>query len=209
MNKHRIPQLLWPLLGGLLLIALAACATAPTPPPALQNPTVELDHVEVASYFPWPAAVPTVEAGTPTPVPVPPARIPLVVAFIFNVSNPNSYPVTLKDLQFTVEFEAAPDTGEFFQVGNPFAHEDMAVPANTTNQLRVTMVLDSLVAPGNLAVTSGFRLQELGLKGGEVVKNWWTTIGDFAFKIKVSGGSAEFSSSGGGAVVGFEGLFPQ
>src|SRR3990170_8917578 len=190
---------------GLLLIIPVACTQAPAPSPALQNPTVELDRVEVASYFPWPAPPPTVGPETPTPAPPPPSRIPLILAFVFNIANPNPYPVTMKDLQFTAEFEAAPN--EFFQVGNPFAHEDMSIPANTTNQLRVTMVLDSLVAPGNLAVTSGFRLQELGLKAADVVKSWWTTVGDRAFAIKVTGGSAEFSSTGGSTIVAFEGQY--
>jgi len=192
---------------GLLLVIPIACTQAPAPSPALQNPTIDLDHVEVASYFPWPAPPPTVGPETPTPAPPPPTRVPLVLAFVFNIANPNPYPVIMKDLQFTVEFEAAPN--EFFQVGNPFAHEDMSIPANTTNQLRVTMVLDSLVAPGNLAVTSGFHLQELGLSAGAVVQKWWETVGDFDYKIKVSGGSAVFESAEGDTVVGFEGLYPE
>ncbi|HET7087204.1 MAG TPA: hypothetical protein VFL17_01000 [Anaerolineae bacterium] len=200
MNTRRITALLITLICGAALIALGACG-APTPSPALQNPTVGLDHVEVASYFPWP---PPPGEGTPAP---PPVRVPMVLAFIFDIANPNSYPVMLKDLQYTVEFEAAPNA--FFPVGNPFAHEDMSIPANSTNQLRVTMVLDSLVTPGNLAVTSGSRLQEMGLSAGEVVQNWWANVGDFTFKIKVTGGSAEFSSSGGNAVVPFEGEYPK
>ena len=188
---------------GSALLALSACGQPA--PAALAPPSVELDHVEVASYFPWPAPLPTVGAGTPTPAPPPATRIPLVLAFVFNVTNPNAYLVTLKDFQFTSELEAAP--GEFFPVGNPFAHEDTSIPANTTNQLRVTLVLDSLVTPGNLAVTSGFRLQELGLKAADVVKSWWTTVGDRAFAIKVTGGSAEFSSTGGSTIVAFEGQY--
>ena len=206
MNTRRITALLITLICGAALIALGACG-APTPVPALQNPTVELDHVEVASYFPWPTTVPTAGPQTPTPAPIPASRIPMVLAFVFDVTNPNPYPVTLKDLQHTVEFEAAPN--EFFPVGNPFAHEDMSIPANTTNELRVVLVLDSLVTPGNLAVTSGSRMKELGLTPGGVVSNWWSTIGDFPFKIRVTGGSAEFSSPGGNAVVPFEGEYPK
>src|SRR3989304_4443720 len=82
MNNHRDPRrlLLW--LGSVVLIALAACTTAPTPLPALQNPTVELDHVEVASYFPWPAPVPTAGPQTPTPAPIPAPRVRVGLAFL-------------------------------------------------------------------------------------------------------------------------------
>jgi hypothetical protein len=47
----------------------------------LQTPTVELERVEIQSYFPW--------AEKPT-------RVPLVLAFIFRITNPNSLPMDSK-----------------------------------------------------------------------------------------------------------------
>lgn len=196
----------------LLVLAglLGACAPAPTPVPELQKPTVELAQVQVASYFPWPAPPPTVGAGTPTPVPPPAQRVPLILAFIFNVKNPNPYPVTLDAgaMRFTVEFEV-PGKGAYFPVNTPIVQERMSIPGGATNQLRVTMVLDSLVVPGNLAVTSGAKLKELGVSGRAVVQEWFEKIGDFSYGIKVTGGSAEFKSEKGSAIVPFEGKFPK
>ncbi len=174
----------------LVALAMAGCATmsgAGGPP---RPPQVKLERVEVASYFPYAA---------------PPARVPLVLGFIFDVSNPNDSPVALEEMKFTVSFAAMP--GEYFALNTPTVYEKMSIPGKTTNQLRVVAVLDSLVAPGNLAVTSGTRVTALGLKPGDVVKDWWEKIGDFSFGIKVSEGVALFN--GASMVVSFEDTFPK
>jgi predicted small secreted protein len=174
----------------LVTLAVAGCATMPGAGGAAQAPRVTLERVEVASYFPYAA---------------PPARVPLILAFVFDVNNPNESPVALEEMRFTVSFEAKP--GEYFALNTPTVYEKMYIPGKTTNQLRVTTVLDSLVVPGNLAVTSGTRVTNLGLKPGDVVKDWWEKIGDFSFRIKVSEGVALFN--GASLVVPFEDTFPK
>ena len=174
-------------------VILAGCATAPTGGgPITQVPRVTLDRVEVASYFPYAA---------------PPARVPLGLAFIFEIENPGDTTVLLEDFKFTVAFEAAP--GEYFPLATPISYERLYTPPHTTNELRVVTVLDSLIVPGTLAVTSGYRLGALNLKAPDVVKNWWEKIGDFAYQIKVSEGTATFSSSDDSKLVAFEGIFPK
>ncbi len=174
----------------LVTLAVVGCATVPGAGGAAQAPRVKLERVEVASYFPYAA---------------PPARVPLILGFIFDVSNPNESPVALEELKFTVSFAAIP--GEYFALNTPTLYERMYIPGKTTNQLRVVTVLDSLVVPGNLAVTSGTRVTALGLKPGDVVKDWWEKIGDFSFGIKVSEGVALFN--GASMVVSFEDTFPK
>ncbi len=174
----------------LVTLAVAGCATMPGGGGAVQAPQVRLERVEVASYFPYAA---------------PPARVPLVLGFIYNIRNPNDVPVVLEEMKFTVSFEAKP--GEYFALNTPTIYERMSIPGKTANQLRVTTVLDSMVVPGNLAVTSGTRVTNLGLKPGDVVKDWWEKIGDFSFGIKVSEGVALFN--GASMVVPFEDTFPR
>jgi hypothetical protein len=177
---------------GLVLVVLAAsgCASMQGAGGTGLSPQVKLERVEVASYFPYAA---------------PPARVPLILGFIFDVSNPNDSPVALEEMKFTVSFAAMP--GEYFALNTPTLYERMYIPGKTTNQLRVVTVLDSLVVPGNLAVTSGARVTALGLKPGDVVKDWWEKIGDFSFGIKVSEGVALFN--GASMVVSFEDTFPK
>ncbi len=174
----------------LVAVALAGCATMAGSGGAAQPPQVKLERVEVASYFPYAA---------------PPARVPMVLAFVYNVNNPNDVPVKLDEMKFTISFEAKPN--EYFPLNTPVVYETMHIPARTTNQLRVTAVLDSLIVPGNLAVTSGTRVTALGLKPGDVVKEWWEKIGDFSFGIKVSEGVAIFDVPSGSLVVPFEDTF--
>lgn len=181
MRTRAIRLVVFLLLGVTLVVA--GCATMP--------PQVKLERVEVASYFPYAA---------------PPARVPLVLGFVYNITNPNDFQrLTLEEMKFTVSFEAKP--GEYFALNTPVVYETMHIPGGTTNQLRVTAVLDSLIVPGNLAVTSGTRVIALGLKPGDVVKEWWEKIGDFPFGIKVSEGVAIFASPSGSLLVGFEDTF--
>ena len=70
-------------------------------------------------------------------------------------------------------------------------------------------VLAYQVVPGNLAVTSGSRLAALGINAPDLIKFWYEKIGDFPFAIKVSEGSASFTSDQGDVIVGFEGIFPK
>lgn len=165
---------------------IVGCAAPPI------KPEVDLARVDVAGYFPYAP---------------PPTRVPLVLAFIFTINNPNDFEVMLEDMKFTVSFEAAP--GEYFALITPMVYETMYIPPKTTNQLRVVAVLDSAVVPGNLAVTSGYRLLALGLKPPDVVKNWWEQIGDFTFGIRVTEGTAEFKSRKGDFLATFESQFPK
>jgi len=191
-----------------LTLSMAGCQQAAGP---LQAPKVELKRVEVASYFPPPWAGWPGNPPTPTPPPALPAgtviRVPLILGFVFNITNPNDVAVTLEQMKFTVEFEAAPN--EYFALNTPIAYETMSIPPKATNQYRVTVVLDSAVVPGNLAVTSGARLAALGLSAPALVKKWWEEIGDFKYGIRITGGTADFSGPSGKVLSTFEGKFPQ
>ncbi len=168
-------------------------APKPAAPAAkLQPPKITLERAEVAAYFPYAP---------------PPARVPLIVAFVFNIQNPNSVTIAQEDLKFTYSFEAKP--GEFFDLNTPTVHEITLVPPKATTQLRVVSLLDSLIVPASLAVASGYRVQQLGLKPADIVKEWWEKFGDFPFKIKVSEGVATYSAGKASLLATFEGVFPQ
>ncbi len=211
-------KILW---FAVLLIALlaSACSNAPSSTD-LKDPTIKLNQVQVQSYFAppwagWPAAVPTPTpppAGTPAAqyVPFPGTiSVPLVLAFVWDVTNPNDAPVTLEQMKFTVQFEAAPSKpGEYFALATPMVYEKQSIPGKATNQIRAVVVLDSAVVPGNLAVTSGQRLSALGLSGATLVKDWWTNVPDSKFGIQATNGTADITMGSTKRVVTFEGKFP-
>ena len=174
-----------------LAMVIAGCAMVQTQPTGPNAPKVELERVEVASYFPYAP---------------PPARVPLILAFVFNVVNPSDVNVALEEMKFAVSFEAK---GTYFGLSNPTVYETMWIPGRTTNQLRVVVVLDSAIVPATLAVRSGIQVAAIGMKPPDIVKAWWEQIGDFAFGIQVSEGVAMFSIPQGSALVAFEGAFPR
>ncbi|HSE93777.1 MAG TPA: hypothetical protein VLF19_10755 [Methylomirabilota bacterium] len=179
-------------LSLLLLVAVAGCATmGPGGAQASAQPQVKLERVEVTSYFPYAA---------------PPARVPLILAFVFNVTNPNDVPITMDELRFAYAFEAK---GEYFTLNSPAVYDVMSIPGRTTNTVRVVSVLDSAIVPATLAVTQGFRLQQLGLKGPDVVKDWWERIGDFGYGIRVTEGVANFTAGKQAMLVTFQDSFPK
>ncbi len=155
------------------------------------QPEVKLDRVEVASYFPYAP---------------PPARVPLIVAFVFDVTNPTRQAVTLEELRFSYAFEAK---GQYFTLNSPAIYDMIRIPANASTKVRVVSVLDSAIVPAMLAVTQGFRLQELGLKAPDVVKEWWENIGDFPYGIRVSEGVATFATPKGPVLATFQDTFPK
>jgi len=171
-----------------VLLAATGCATM-EPSSIAASPQVRLERVEVASYFPYAA---------------PPARVPLVLAFVFNVTNPNDHAVTLEELRFAYAFEAK---GQFFTLNSPAVYDMQSIPAKATNQVRVVSVLDSAIVPATLAVTQGFKMAELGVKAPELVKLWWETIGDFAYPIRVSEGVATFTAGKASSIATFAETF--
>lgn len=202
-------------------IGLSACASPSPAATELKDPTITLNTVQVQSYFAppwagWPAAVPT---PTPNPSVITPTlyvpfpgtiSVPLVMAFVWDINNPNDAPVTLEQMKFTVEFEAAPSKpGEFFALATPIVYEKQSIAGKATNQIRAVVVLDSAVVPGNLAVTSGQRLGALGVSGATLVKDWWTNVPDSKFGIKASAGTADMTIGVAKKVITFDGKFPK
>lgn len=155
------------------------------------KPEVKLERVEVVSVFPWADL---------------PARTPLVLGFVFDINNPSNRSVMLDNMKFAFSFEVNPNY--FVEINVPVSYDRIHFAPKTASQYRIVSVLDSAVVNGKLLVTQGSKLQELNLKSGDIIKNWYEKIGDFAFGIKVTEGMAVFSTDKGDVFVPFEGKFP-
>ena len=133
---------------------LAGCTGMPVAP-TQQNfkaPVVTLDSMEVAHAFGYwyfsNKVKPT--KGKPDNV-----GAPLELAFIFNIENPNGYPVKMDSLKFTIAFEE-------FDLNTVSSTDTMWIPAGKTNQLRVYAHFDVRQSLLSLLVTGGFKLKEKG-----------------------------------------------
>lgn len=184
----------------IMFAALAAgCVTAPKPTEQnIQVPTVTLTSVELPYYTGWWYFSNKVQ---PTKGSAGDYGAPLGLAFIFDIENPNPYPVRMEDLKFTVAFEG-------FDLNTVSAPETQWIPAGKTNQLRVTAMFDARASLLSLLVTGGFKLKEQGISPWDALEKWWTAAAAFTLPIDVKEGSAIFKADGMVKVAAFTGTFP-
>ncbi|MDY6990957.1 MAG: hypothetical protein SWQ30_23185 [Thermodesulfobacteriota bacterium] len=174
--------------------------------PTEQNfvpPVVSLDFVEVAHYWGWWYFSNKVE---PTKGKAGKYGAPLDLAFIFDVENPNPYPVMMEELKFTVAFEE-------FDLNTVSSNEVQWIPAGKTNQLRVHAMFDGQQSLLSLLVTGGFKLEEKGMGAGpgaalKQLETWWTGMPEYSFPVHVKEGSAIFKADSLTKVTTFGGTFP-
>jgi hypothetical protein len=163
-----------------------------------KTPTVALSHVELQHYFGYwyydAKIKPTM--GNPGK-----NGAPLDYAFIFEITNPNAYPVQLESLSFSIAFED-------FALNRAISPETMWIPPEKTNQLRVHAVFDVNPAMTSLAITGGLQLKEKGMSAPQAIEKWWTGAPDFSFPVHVTEGSAVFNADGVVKVAAFEATFP-
>lgn len=164
-----------------------------------KKPTVSLSHVEVAHYWGWWYYAKKVEPTKGDPGDY---GAPLDLAFILNIENPNTFPIKLESLKFTIAFEE-------FDLNSVSAMETQWIPPGKTNQIRVHGMFDGRQSMLSLMATGGFKLKEKNLSAFDQLEKWWKGIPEFAFPIHVKEGAAIFSAEGGlTQVVSFTATFP-
>ena len=179
---------------------LAGCAGMMVTP-TQQNfkaPVVTLDSMEVAHAFGYwyfsKKVKPT--KGKPDNV-----GAPLDLAFIFNIKNPNEFPVKMENLKFTIAFEE-------FDLNTVASTDTMWIPAGKTNQVRVHAHFDVRQSLLSLLVTGGFQLKAKGTNAWDQLEKWWTGIPEYAVPIYVKAGSAVFKADDLTQVITFKASFP-
>src|SRR3989339_170662 len=168
-------------------------------PKKFKPPVVTLNRVEVAHYWGYwfygaKVEVTKGKAGN--------NGAPLDLNFIFDIKNPNPYPVALESLNFTVAFEDY----DLNTVGSP---DVMWIPAGKTNELRVSAMFDIWQSFLSLGVTGGLKLQEKGIAVHDQLEKWWIGIPDLAFPVQVKEGSAVFKADNVTSVSSFSATYPK
>ena len=178
-------------------VVLSGCATMPSAS-NFAMPTVTLSMVEVPYYTGyWYYS----KKAEPTKGTAGDYGAPMQVAFIFDIHNPNAYPVKLEELKFTVLFED-------FEVNTVGSIDYQWIPAGMTNQLRVPAMFDTRQTLLTLLLPGAMKLKEKGLSPWDALEKWWTGAPDASFPISVAEGSAVFKAGDLVEVVAFEGVYP-
>ncbi len=188
-----------------IIVAIVAALGFTILPAMAQQPVVTLERVEVAAIQPF-FMKPRVDfkdakdTGKDLAV-----GAMLNLAYILNIKNPGKAPVMLDELTFTTSFDG-------FEVSTPMVYENQWIPPGKTNELRVVVASETMPTASNLMVGAGnvARMQEMKTTAGALVKKWWETVGDFAFPIDVTNGTALFKDEKGKEIrVTFTGKWPK
>lgn len=171
---------------------LVALAFTAEPVLAIQAPVITLERVEVAAIQPFFAKPRVGYKSEQEPGKDESVGSILNLAYILNIKNPNKEPVMLDEMTFTTTFEG-------IEVNTAMVYEDAWIPGGKTNQLRVVVTNEALPTILSLSVGSeaAERLKEMKTTPGAIAKKWWETVGDFAFPIEVTGGTATFKDEKG------------
>ena len=168
-------------------VLLSGCASTSKPSDSnFKTPVVTLDYVDVAHYFGWWYYGPKVK---PTKGKAGHNSAPLDYAFIFNIKNPNSFPVMLDGFKFACVIDG-------IQLNAGYSYETMWIPAGKTNQLKVEVLYDFRGAQLSLLVVAGEELKKKGLSFWDQIEKIWLGAPDFSFPVDVTQGSAVFKANG-------------
>lgn len=197
---YRKPIIITCLTVLMMAVLLSGCSTLTGKPTesSFKSPEVTLSHVEVQTYWGW-----WFFSNKVKPTKGQPGNYgaPLDLAFIFEIKNPNSFPIKMEKFQFTVGFEE-------FDLNTVVSTEAMWIPAGKTNEIRMHSISDARQAQLSLLVTGGFKLKQKGKSFWDMLEKWWTGIPEFSFPVSVNEGSAIFKAGDVVKGVTFKATFP-
>ena len=127
---------------------------------------------------------------------------PLPMSFLFDIQNPNPYPVLLEGFRFTVAFDGD------FEVVTLNNQDAYWIPAGMTDQVRVNTMITVRSALLSLLVTAGFKLKDRGWDAWQALERWWKGVPEYAVPVTVTEGAAMFSAGDVTRVIPFEATFP-
>jgi hypothetical protein len=183
---------------GLIFVSCAGMQTKPTEA-NFKSPVVSLESVQVTQYngyWYYDAKI--------TPVKGKPgansAMLPM--AFLFNIVNPNDYPIKLDGFGFTVAFEG-------FEVNLVNAFETQWIPAGKTNQLSVMSIVDVQQVLLSLLIPSYEQVKAKNATPWDLLEKWWTEIPNMTLPLEVRKGTATFTADGVQKIVPFAFKYPK
>lgn len=184
-----------------LAVVFASCAGIETKPTAanFKDPVIRLDSVQLAYYegF-WYYGKAEVAKGK---APSGGGSSPVTLDFVFEITNPNKYPVLLDASQFFLFFDD-------YELRIVQDYNEMWIPAGKTN----SKVLSVTLTPWTTFVKFLLASKELALKRGDKpwdkITQWWTELPDMSFKIDVKEGSFSFKADGVSKVLTYNTKYP-
>jgi len=198
MNRKTALMIAFFFSAGLIFVSCAGMPTKPTEA-NFKAPAVALELVQVPSYFGY-----WYYDAKATPLKGKPGANSAVlpVAFLFNITNPNDYPIKLDGFLFTVAFED-------IDINIVNAYETQWIPAGKTNQLAPVLIIDVQQVLGGLMVANYEKVKAKNATPWGLLERWWTEIPNMTVPIDVRRGAATFTADGVQKVVPFAAKYPK
>ncbi|MCF8030180.1 MAG: LEA type 2 family protein [Desulfohalobiaceae bacterium] len=183
-------------------LILSACAGMKKTKPSASNfkkPEVSLASFQVPQYdgfwYYSKGIEPTMgEAGN--------RGAPLPMSFLFEVKNPNPYPVKISSLTYSIAFEG-------FTLKTMNNQDEYWIPAKGTDHIRSNTMITVRQSILSLKVASAQQLEEKGWSAPQALKRWWTKVPKLQVPVQVKQGRVNFQADGVSEIVSFEGTYPQ
>jgi len=199
MNKKTIVLLTALIFGmGVMFVSCAGMQVKPTAA-NFKAPVITLDYIGPTYYTGW---------WTYGKAKVAKGKAPkfggssaVTLEFVFDIANPNNYPIKLSASQFFLYFDD-------YELRIVTDNNEMWIPAGKTNSKVLHVTLDPVTTWAKFLLAG----KELSIKRGDKpwdkVSQWWLGIPDMSFKIDVKEASFAFSANGLSKVVGINATYP-
>ncbi|MBC8459198.1 MAG: LEA type 2 family protein [Deltaproteobacteria bacterium] len=126
---------------------------------------------------------------------------PLPMSFLFNVKNPNPYPILLDGYKFTVAFD------EVFDLVTVNNMDSYWIPAGKTTHVRATTLITVRSGLLALLVTGGYKLKAKKISAWQALEKWWDGASGYAIPITVHEGAFTFKANGVMKILPFKATF--
>lgn len=183
-----------------VIFVAIGCVTAQKKAEAgFQDPVISLEMMNVPQYDGYWYFAASVK---PTKGEAGDRGAPLPMSFLFNIHNPNPYPVLLEGIQFTVALD------DEFDVVTVNAQDENWIPAGKTDQVRATTMVTARSVLLSLMVTGGFKLKDKGWSPWDALERWWKGVPDYSVPVTVKEAAFSFAYDGQTKVLPFKATFP-
>jgi len=180
--------------------ALASCACIETKPSEadFKAPVIKGEYFEVPQYdgfWHYDAKAEPVKGAKGV------HGAPLPLSFLLSVTNPNSYPILLEGVTFTVAFD---DDFELYSGNNG---DSYWIPAGKTSHVRLNTMITTQSAFMSLGVTGGYKLKEKGWASWDAIQRWWEGVPLMKVPVSLKECTFTFKADGVTKAVAFQTTF--
>jgi len=104
----------------------------------------------------------------------------LPMSFIFNIHNPNAYPITLEEIKYTIVFDKE------FSMITAADQVTNIIPAGKSDMVRVTTMITTRSALVNLLLPNAVALRAKGWNKWKTLEKWWKGVPDGTTPVTLS-----------------------